>query len=154
MKQAVTYIRPATPVEAALAERRVKTIDRYGELDRRAQLHAPDEAEAKVLSAEIQSWHKDSAASKGPTENGEDYQIQLSPKRNERTLRDKRRAFNVLMRALGRDGLIAVIEIPMGVLDKTIPKSAQKAFMSEERSGYRTLTVVALRAAKPEVVAA
>jgi hypothetical protein len=147
------YIRAATAEEAATAADHTKKVDRYGELQRRKKLNEPDEDEAAVLKAEIESWHKDSPADKGPTEKGELYQIQLSPKRNQRTFKDKRKAFNVLMRTLGRDGLIAVIEIPFGVLDKSVPASAQAAFMTEERSGYRTLTVVALQPAELKVAA-
>jgi hypothetical protein len=153
MKQPI-YIRPATAEEAARAAFRSTAVDRYGELDRRATLAEPDNAEMKILSATIQSWHKDSPADKGPIETGEQYRVQLGAKRNERTLRDKRKAFNLLKRVLGLDGLIAVIEIPFGVLDKSIPKTAQAAFVHEERSGYRTLDVVALHPVADVKVAA
>jgi hypothetical protein len=42
---------------------------------------------------------------------------------------------------------LAVIEIPLGLIDKHVPKSIQGNFVHEERSGYRTLDVVALQPA-------
>jgi hypothetical protein len=145
----VVSIRPAAqpPDEAT----RKQKLDRYGEIIRILKLTAPLEDEKSVLSAEIQGWHKDDAGDVPVIDRGHLYEIQLSPRRNERTIFSKLKAWNALKKALGLHGLIALINIPMGeVLDKHIPKSAQKAFVSEERSGYRTLTVVALHPASPE----
>jgi hypothetical protein len=139
----VTPIRP-TSAETAL---RIKTIDEYGEVKRRLALAEPDEQRAKVLREQIESWHKDDANDQPVVERGLVYEIQLSPRRNERTVTDKKKAFNVLKKALGLEGLIALLDVPFGIFDKNIPKSAQHAFVTEERSGYRTLTVVPLHAA-------
>ena len=139
----VIPIRP-TSAETAL---RIKTIDEYGEVKLRLALSEPDEARAKVLKEAIESWHKDGAGDVAVTERGALYEIQLSPRRNERTVTDRKKAFNVLKKAVGLEGLIALLDVPFGILDKNIPKSAQHAFVTEERSGYRTLTVVPLHAA-------
>jgi len=143
----VTEIRTAagpTPVELAARQQK---IDEYGEVKRRLALAEPDEQRAKALKDTIEAWHEDDAGDLPVVERGLLYEIQLSPRRNERTVTDKKKAFAVLRKGLGLDGLIALLDIPFSTLDKNVPKSAQHAFVAEERSGYRTLTVVALHAA-------
>jgi hypothetical protein len=138
-----------TPIRLASAETalRIKTIDEYGEVKRRLALSEPDEQRAKALKDTIEGWHKGDAGDVPVVERGALYEIQLSPRRNERTVTDKKKCFNALKKTLGLDGLIALFDIGLGVLDKNVPKSAQHAFVTEERSGYRTLTVVPLHAA-------
>src|ERR1035441_2480619 len=84
-------------------------IDLYGEVKRRLALAEPDEALAKSLKDEIESKHKDGPGDVPVVERGNLYAIQLSPRRNERTLTNKRKAWQLLKNALGLDGLIAVI---------------------------------------------
>lgn len=128
----------------------MKTLDTYGEVTRRLALVAPDEALEKALKEKIQSWYKDAPGELPQTERGFIYEIQMSARRNERTITDKRKVYQLLKKSLGLDGLIAVLEIGLSVIDKHIPKSAQHAFIAEERSGYRTMTVVALDPALPK----
>jgi len=151
-----TLIRPATPEEAARAEYRSNQVDAYGEVKRRLDLCKPDQDLAGVLKDEIEGWHEDKPGDKGQVEVGRLYLIQLSPKCNQRTVTDKKKAFHVLKKAVGIDALIALIQIPFGAaIDANIPKSKQKLFVVEERSGYRTLSVVALhQAAAAELKAA
>jgi hypothetical protein len=140
-------IRPATPEEAAKAEQRRATVDRYGELDRRADLAKPDEAEAAILKSEIQGWYKETPADKGASAQGDLYRVNLTAKRDERTLVDKRKAFNILTKRLGMDGLIAVITLPLTVIDANFTTAEQESLCPKTRSGYRTLSVVAMQAA-------
>jgi hypothetical protein len=143
MSHKVQPIRPS--IDAATRLERMAKIDEYGEIKRRLQLAEPDEQRAKALKDEIEGWHKDGPGDVPITERGAAYEVQLSPRRNERTIVDKRKAFDRLKKALGMDGLIAILDIPLTAgVDKVVPKSEQKAFIAEERSGYRTLTVVAL----------
>jgi hypothetical protein len=139
----VSKVVPIAPAMPSDAVRRAK-LDEYGEITRRLALCEPDEERAAVLKAEIQSWHESAPADEPIVDRGERWEIQMSPRRNERSITDKRKAFNLLKKSLGLDGVIAVIDIGLGVLDKHIPKSAQKAFVTEERSGCRTLKPVAI----------
>lgn len=139
----VTPISPPTP-EATV--RRMK-VDRYGELDRLAKLHVPDKDEQELLKEEIQSWHKDAPGDMPAFECGDAYRVNMTARRNERTITDPRKAYNYLKKELGIDGLIAVLTIALSVVDKNVPKSAQHAFITEERSGYRTFSVVQLNPA-------
>lgn len=143
MTNKVQPIQP--PAEGVLIWR--AKIDLYGEVTRRLALAEPDAALAASLKDEIQERHKDGAGDQPATERGNVYEIQLSARQKKRTIVDRRKAFNLLKRRLGIDGLIAALEIPLGILDKTVSKSEQDTFVSEERSGHRTLTVVALNAA-------
>ena len=132
---------------AAIQASKAIDVDRYGELQRRHELAKPDEEERKILSDKIQSWHREDYGGSGATENGVIYRINLSAKRNERIYTNKKMAFHLLRKALGFDALIALLDIPFGALDKTVPKSAQGPFVYQERSGWRELTVVALNPA-------
>jgi len=137
----------AIPLTAEGVLARRAKIDQYGEVTRRLALAEPDGALEAALKEEIQGWHKDGAGDQPASERGFVYEIQLSARQNKRTIVDRRKAFNILKRRLGIDGLIAALEIPLGILDKSVSKSEQEAFVTEEHSGHRTLKVVALHAA-------
>jgi hypothetical protein len=137
-----------TPAEIAM---RQSKVDRFGELDRQIELMQPAVDEHAVLEAEIKSWHKDSHADKPVVETGLLYQVQMGPRTNKRTLVDKKKIFEILRRMLGLDGLIAILDFPLGAIDKTIPQSLQKGLIHEERSGYRSLKVVALKPVSPDL---
>ena len=147
MNNKVQQIRPTTP-EAEMVK---ALIDDYGEACRRKALAQPDLDLAKDLKEKIELLAADRAADLPFTIAGHRYQLQFSARRRERTLTDKRKAFNALKKALGMDGLIAVIDIPFGAaIDKHIPESLRKTFVTEEKSGYRTVDVVALAPAAGE----
>jgi len=125
-------------------------IDELGEIDRQLQLTKPLEARYKVLKEKLDLHFSDFDAEKPCTGRGNEYEVQLSPKRNERTVVDKKKIFGLLKKALTMDGLIALLEIPFGAaIDKYVPKSAQAGLIHEERSGYRTFTIVALKPVAP-----
>lgn len=142
-------VTPIRPTSEEMAARRTK-MDDLGEVRRRLALAEPDIELEKLLSKEIQSWFQDSAGDRPESARGNLYEIQLTARRNERTVLDKKKAFNCLKKALGLDGLIAVLDIPLGVLDKNLPESVRSAFIHQEHSGYRTLTAVPIHAAAPE----
>jgi len=96
-----------------------------------------------VLKKEIQAHFADAAAEKPQVAEGDTYQVQLGSKRNERTIKDKKKVFALMKKALGFDGLLAVIDIGLGVVDKNLPESATKTLIHEERSGYRSFKLVA-----------
>lgn len=146
--RAVQIRRP--PAEASPEDiERMKEIDEYGEIKRRLQLREPDVARLGVLAAKIQARHHDDSGEVAVVERGLVYEVQLSPRRNERTIKNKRKAFDALKKALGLDGVLALLEISLTGIDKVIPRSEQKSFISEERSGYRVLTVVPLAPLAP-----
>ena len=129
-------------------------IDRYGELDRLAELRTPDELERKALKEEIESWHEDKPGDCAISEAGKSYVILMSARRKERTVTDKRKAFNLLKKRLGMDGLITALEIGLGFIDKHCTASEREAFVVTELSGYRTFSVVATSPAAAERKAA
>jgi hypothetical protein len=137
----------APPEPAIDISARKDQIDRYGELQRMIAIFAPIEAEARLLKIEIEGWHAKDKPGAAFTERGHLYAINISACRNERTVVDKRKAFNRLKEALGLDGVIGVVQINLATIDRYIPASEQKAFIAEERSGYRTFEVVALHPA-------
>jgi hypothetical protein len=132
------------PRRRALSPAAAAEVDEYGELARRLALCDPDQARLRVLSAKIQMRHEHDQGDEPVVERGQVYEVQMTPRRHERTIYNKKKAFEALRAALGLDGLIAILDIPVTAIDKVIPRSRQKAFVHEERSGYRILTVVAL----------
>ena len=155
MRPQTVPIRPPSADCVLSEEAKIEKVDRLGELARRDALGEPDRNEADVLKAEIKSWYENHPADKGALACGTLYRIQLGPKRNERTLSDKKKAFHLLRKTLGFDGLIGLLDIHFGALDKTIAKSEQASFVHEERSGYRLLSIVALNpAAVPDALKA
>ena len=140
MAKIVPFV-PVPPLPCA-AVRQTK-IDRYGELDRLAQLRAPEEAERKALKEEIERWHEGEPADLPVSEAGLQYVILMTARRKERTVTDKKKVFNLLKKRLGLDGLIAALEIGLGFVDKHVTASEQKGLIVTELSGYRTFNVVA-----------
>jgi hypothetical protein len=140
----VVPIRSGTPEDAI---RRAK-LDEFGEIKRRLALSEPDEQRLETLKAEIESWFEDSPPELPIVVRGDRWEVQLSPRRNERTIVDQRKLFNILRKTLGLDGVIATFNLPLGAIDKHVPKSAQAGLVTEERSGYRTLKPVAIAPAE------
>jgi hypothetical protein len=139
------------PIRAALSL--AAMIDRYGELKRQVDLVAPAEQEMKVLKELIEA-DCGGAAELPIVERGQVYEIQMSPKRSERTLTNKKKVFAMLKKTLGMDGVIALLDIPFtAAVDKYIPVSQQAGLVNKELSGYRTFTVVAIAAAEPPAAA-
>ena len=128
---------------------REQTVDRFGMLDEEIQRFAPKVAEHKRLREEIEGWYATHPANQPATAKGKDFTIQLDPRKKERTLTDPRKAFSLLQRALGSlDAVIAVINIPLTTaIDKYLPVSEHKQFLTSALTGSRSLHVV--RNAKP-----
>ena len=121
-------------------------IDEFGDLQRQIDLMAPLMERHKVLKDSFEELLKDAPADKPAVLRGKLYELQLGPRRNERTLVNKRKAFTLLKARLGLGGLLAVIDIPMGkAIDPNFAKSEQAGMVVEERSGWRKLDVVALQ---------
>ena len=122
--------------------------DRLGELQRQIDLLDPVVAEHKVLKEKFEELAKAEPADKPVVFRGTLYQIQFGPRRNERTVTNPAKAFAALKKSLGA-GLLAVLDIPLGLLDKHVPESERTKFVVQERSGWRKLDVVPLRAPAP-----
>ena len=127
------------PIEVRQAK-----ADRYGELRRRLQLIEPDKEEADALKKEMESWYQGGQGDTPEVVTGNFWAIQMSARRHERTIKNKWRLFNRLRQALGLRGVIGMISIPLGEVDKVIPKSERDSFFDEERSGWRLFNVVPL----------
>jgi hypothetical protein len=118
-------------------------IDRFGELHRLIDQHAPIVEEEKRLHQEIESWYANLPPETPTVAHGKLYAIQIGPRQNERTITNPLKAFELLRKQLGLEAVLALITIPLGAaVDKFIPKSKHKLFITEERSGYRRFVAV------------
>jgi hypothetical protein len=136
-----------SPIEIPPPEVRQNKADRYGELRRRLQLIEPDKDEAEALKKEMEAWYPGALPEKA---RGLFWEVQMSARRKERTIKNKWKLFNRLRKALGIRGVIALITIPLGEVDKVIPESERKVYFHEEQSGWRTFTVVPVNPITPE----
>jgi hypothetical protein len=135
------------PIQRATEASIAALVDELGEVDRRLTLAEPDRQRRDVLKHELLQRFTANSADEPVTARGSLYEVQLSPKRNERTITDKKKAWAALKKALSLDGLVAALDLPLSLVDRHVPKTEQKLFIREERSGYRTLDVVAIRKA-------
>lgn len=119
-------------------------IDLYGEVERRLTLCDPDVALLKVLKERIEARHEMDSGDDTIITTGNHYRIQMGAKANERTVVDKRGMWAAMKKALGLEDLIATLDVPLGLIDKTLTKSQQEGLIVKERSGSRKFTVVAL----------
>ena len=118
-------------------------IDRYGDLHLKVELFAPTLEEHELLRKKIESQCERKAADRPAVIEGLRYQIQLTARRNERTITNKRRVFALLKKTLGLDGVLALITIPLAEgVDKNIPKSLHSTILVQEQSGSRTMKVI------------
>lgn len=123
-------------------------VDRLGELERRKGLAALDEAEYKALKDKAGKVAEAQPADKPCALRGELYELQLGPRRKERTIIARWKVFLRLRKALGLKGIICALTIPIGLVDENIPKSEQAGMVSEEQSGWRSMSLVALQPAE------
>lgn len=124
-------------------------IDEFGELQRQLDLMAPVIDRHKVLKEKFEKRLENHPADQPAILRGKSYELQYGIRRNERTIVKPARVFNLLRAQLGLRGVMALIKIPLEMLDKHVPKSQQAGLVVEERSGWRKLDVVAIAPAAP-----
>ena len=126
-----------------------REIDELGELQRQIDLMDPVVERHKVLKEKLEDHAKAAPADAPVVFRGRLYQVHFGPRRRERTITNPKKAFAALKKALGAAGVLAAIDIALGLIDKHVPESEQKSFIHEERSGWRKLDVVALTPPAP-----
>jgi len=123
-------------------------VDRLGELQRRIDLMALDVAEHKALKEKAGKVAEAEPADKPLALRGSLYELQCGARRKERVVIARWKVFLYLRKALGLKGLISSLSIPLSLIDDNIPKSAQVGMLSEEQSGWRSMSLVALQPAE------
>jgi hypothetical protein len=118
--------------------------DELGELQRQADLLDPVIARIKVLTERADDAAKASPADAPVVYSGALWQLQLGPRRNERTVTDKWKAYIWLRKLFGAEAFVEILDIPLGLIDKHAPDSVSKGWITKEQSGYRSRKLVAL----------
>jgi len=122
-------------------------IDEFGSLDREIKLR---ENRRDFLKTDVITPYLNTLDPNKPQDlRGLRYVIQATPNTNERTVVSPAKLIAALKKAIGMAALMAELKVLLATVDKYIPKSQQKAFVVEERTGSRRLTVVGL--ADPEI---
>jgi len=115
-----------------------KICDEFGELDRRRQLHASDDARYESLKRAIKSWFDAAPADADGTVEGEVYLLHLSARERERRVRDMRE----LLEVIGLDALLEIATVALGALEDRIGRTRVDALAIEARTGSRRIKAV------------
>jgi hypothetical protein len=134
---------PPTAIKAPVAFS-AADADELGELQRQIDLLDPVIARYKVLTERADDAAKASPKDEPVVYRGAYWELQLGPRRNERTVTEKWKAFVYLRKLLTYEGLVAVLDIPLGLIDKNVPDSISRPWIVKEQSGYRSRKLVAL----------
>jgi len=113
-------------------------IDRFGDLDRALALIQPEHT---ALKEELRSWlDAETPAAELATARGKRWFVLFSPRKEQRTVTNKVKAFKLAQKTIGLNALIELLTIPLAeVVDKLIPKSEHGAILTKDRSGTREL---------------
>lgn len=132
-------------VEIAVAVDREqrKMIDEYGELDRRMQLAAPDQARYDALKRAIKSWLDRAPADAEGILEGEVYRLHLSARERERRVRSMR----ALVEVIGLEKFLELASVPIGLLEDLLGKARVSALVVDTRTGSRRIKAVPKRPA-------
>ena len=115
-----------------------KIVDEFGELDRRRQLHASDDARYESLKRAIKSWFDAAPPDADGTVEGEVYLLHLSARERERRVRDMRE----LLEVIGLDALLEIATVALGALEDRIGRTRVDALAIEARTGSRRIKAV------------
>lgn len=123
-------------------------IDRFGDLDLKVQLFAPTAEEHELLKKKIEAAVATKPGDLPAQVQGHRYELQLSARRNKRTITNVTKVFSLLRKRLGLAGLLSLITIPFGeAVDKHMTDAEKAGLIVEERTGSRSVKVVAKRPA-------
>lgn len=115
-----------------------KMIDEYGELDRRKQLHAADEARYETLKRAIKGWFDQAPADADGIVEGDLYRLHLSARERERKIRDMKELADVI----GIEKLLELASVALTALENIMGKARVDALTVEVRSGSRRIKAV------------
>lgn len=121
------------------------TIDRCGYLlaqERKAKAWLDELSE---LKSQLRAACDRQPADRAVRLRGAKYYIDLAPRELRREISNKPAAFRALQRILGLSTLMERVTISFKVLDTTIPKDKQSAFVLTQRSGPRDISAGTLK---------
>jgi hypothetical protein len=124
---------------AKLINLRRGAVDEYGELCRQVAAFKPVLDRQKALEREIASWYDEQAPEEAYEVEGTVYTVQISARKRERRITD----LPALFKHLGKLEFVRWCTFPLSAIDKLIDKDLQSEFLTEERTGSRTVKAVA-----------
>lgn len=143
---------PPTPIAAFPKEK----LDRCGYLlALKASADAePWHAELKDLVAQVRSHYAKAPADIPVRAEGNLYFIDLTKREMERSVSNKKRAFDALKKAMGITALIEAITMTFKLLDAHIAPADQGTFVTQGRTGNRDVSAVLKNATEVKSVKA
>jgi hypothetical protein len=118
---------------------RPRVVDEFGELSRQIAAFKPVIDRHKVLEREIASWYDSDNPAEAYEIEGSVYTAQVSARKRERRIVDMGKLF----RHLGKLDFIRWCTFPLSAIDKLIASDLQSEFLTEERTGSRSVKAVA-----------
>jgi hypothetical protein len=117
---------------------RAQVADEFGELERRIQEFKPVRDRHEALKKQIQTWFEQEPADQPASVEGKLYLVQASARANQR----KVKSIASLFRRLGKALFLEVATVPFTAIDRVLPAEEHEKFVSEERTGSRTIKAV------------
>lgn len=121
---------------AAVVSIRAEKVDRLGKLAKLIEPIRPALKEYEDLRKEIVAWFEDQPADKVCIESGKLYEVEASEKGEERTINIAK-----LAKKLGPKRFLAVVTVPMKLLDQHVSPEDQKDMVTSARTGSRRVKV-------------
>jgi len=113
--------------------------DELGELDRRLQVHAADQARFEVLKKAVKSWFDQAPPDADGLVQGDAYLLRVSARERERRIKD----LSELLAEIGLDQLLKIVSVKITELEDAIGKTRASAFIIEARTGSRRVRAIA-----------
>ena len=121
----------------SIQEKRSRTINEFGDLDRRIKEFKPVTERHRVLKEEIAGWFASHPADQPALAESDRYTIQLSPRAQQRSIISLAKIY----RKIGQALFLKIATVPLKALDVACPD--QDGLVVTERTGVRTVTAVA-----------
>lgn len=115
------------------AQEVIDTVDEFGRL---ADLNRAPVARQEKLRKRILSWHADMPAGHYATEQGNIYNVEISPKKMER----KVTALGKLCKFLGVKKFLTICKVNLEQFEPAVPPEERAPFIIEDRTGGRNVT--------------
>lgn len=131
-------------LEKAAIER-AAIVDEYGELKRQIAEQKPVVDRAKLLENTIQSWFADAPADQTFIVSGARYEAQVGMRSKKRRIFDTLKLFAIL----GKAKFFEWCTVPLEVIDRIVPEGLHSSFLTEERTGSRSVKPVAKAVVMP-----
>jgi hypothetical protein len=121
-----------------LIDFRIAIVDEFGELDRQMQASKPIRERHEALRKQIALWFEGKPGDEPCVVEGRHYTVQASPRAHQ----TKVRSLSKLFTRLGKTLFLQLCSVPLTAVRNSLPEEEHEKFLSEDRTGHRTIRAV------------